>query len=73
MSPAEAKRISGRSESWLRNHQCAWCGQTLWLALRNGCGAIFDRCEPAEKDFSAGGRTSADLGSERPPTHGTTP
>lgn len=52
MTGKEATSISGRSEIWLGNHSCAWCGQTLWLALVSGCGAIFDKCEPAEKDFS---------------------
>lgn len=55
MTPAEALKASGRSESWLRNHQCSWCGQTLWRALRNGCGALYDRCDPSKKDFSTAG------------------
>lgn len=56
MTPKEAKDLSGRSETWLRNHICSWCGQTLWLALRHGCGAIFDKCDPAKKDFGPDGR-----------------
>ena len=52
MTGAEAKKLSGRSETWLRHHECAWCGQTLWLALRNGCGEMFDaKCDPSKKDF----------------------
>jgi hypothetical protein len=51
MSPKEATKLSGRSESWLRRHECAWCQQTLWRALRYGCGAIYDKCTPAEKSF----------------------
>lgn len=51
MTPKEAMKIAGRSESWLRTHECAWCGQSLWRALRHGCGAIYDRCEPAQKSF----------------------
>ena len=51
MTPKEALKVSGRGEHWLRNHECAWCGQTLWRALRHGCGAIFNKCNPAEKDF----------------------
>lgn len=58
MSPAEAKAISGRSETWLRNHSCAWCGTTLWAALRHGCGAILDKCDPSHKEFSAAGNVS---------------
>lgn len=56
MSPKEAIRLSGRSETWLRNHVCAWCGKTLWLALRGGCGALFEKCDPSEKDFSSEAR-----------------
>jgi hypothetical protein len=51
MTGKEARTLSGRSESWLRRHECAWCGQTLWHALMNGCGAIFDRCDPTKKNF----------------------
>lgn len=51
MTGKEAKRVSGRSESWLRRHSCAQCGQTLWRALTVGCGAIYDRCDPTKKDF----------------------
>ena len=51
MTPAEAKKLTGRSETWLRNHECAWCGQTLWLALRQRCGAIYEKCDPSKKDF----------------------
>jgi hypothetical protein len=59
MTPKEAIELSGRSESWLRNHECAWCGQTLWRALTVGCGAIFERCDPAKKDFSAAGKATS--------------
>ena len=51
MTGNEAVALSKRSETWLRNHECAWCGQTLWLALTHGCGAIYEQCEPADKDF----------------------
>jgi len=47
----EAIALSGRSETWLRRHECAWCGQTLWLALTSGCGAIAERCDPTKKNF----------------------
>ena len=56
MTSAEAIEASGRSESWLKRHTCAWCDQTLWRALRNGCGAIYEKCDPAQKDFSPAGR-----------------
>jgi hypothetical protein len=52
MLGAEAVKLSGRSESWLRTHECALCGQTLWRALVGNCGAIYQRCEPSNKDFS---------------------
>lgn len=55
MKAQEAKALSGRSEHWLRNHSCMWCGQTLWRALTIGCGAIFDRCDPTQKEFGPGG------------------
>jgi hypothetical protein len=55
----EALKISGRSESWLRRHTCAWCDQTLWRALRYGCGAMYERCDPTKKDFSAAARAVA--------------
>jgi hypothetical protein len=49
MTRKEALAISGRSESWLRRHVCAWCDQTLYHALRHGCGAIYGKCNPADK------------------------
>lgn len=52
MTPKEALELSGRSESWLRNHECDWCGQTLWASLRSGCGAIYERCDPTKRDFT---------------------
>jgi len=47
----EATELSGRSETWLRNHECAWCGQTLWRALVYRCGAMDGRCDPTKKNF----------------------
>jgi len=60
MTGAEAIKLSGRSESWLRRHSCAWCDQTLWRALRYGCGALHERCAPSEKDFSDAARFKSD-------------
>lgn len=66
MTGKEAIKHSGRSQTWLRNHECAWCGQTLWRALvSDGCGAIYDRCDPSEKDFTAAGRTPAFVSEDR--------
>lgn len=57
MGGAEAVQLSGRNESWLKRHTCAWCDQTLWRALRNGCAAMYEpRCDPSKKDFSGTAR-----------------
>lgn len=56
MTGREAIKLTGRSETWLRNHGCAWCGQSLWRALVSGrCGAIYVRCDPTKKDFGKNG------------------
>lgn len=57
MKGKEAIALSGRSESWLRRHECSWCCQTLWRALTSGCGAIQDRCDPTTKDFTLSARS----------------
>ncbi len=59
MTRAEAIATSGRSESWLRRHICAWCNQDLYRALRHGCTALYEQCDPAKKDFSEAGRNGA--------------
>ena len=61
MTRAEAIEISGRSESWLRRHVCAFCDQSLWYSLRYGCGAIYEKCDPAKKNFGPSGRSSQHL------------
>ena len=66
MTGAEAKLLSGRSESWLRRHSCVLCEQTLWRALTSGCGAIYERCDPTKKSFGASSRMTAQ--SDRLPT-----
>ena len=66
MNRKEATSVSGRSETWLRNHECAWCGQTLWRALVHGCGAIFDRCDPSKKDFSSLGKLVTPANTQAP-------
>lgn len=56
MTGADAIKISRRSKSWLQHHTCAWCEQTLWLALRHGCAAMHEpKCDPTKKDFSPKG------------------
>lgn len=64
MKGAEAIKLSGRSETWLRNHECAWCGQTLWRSLVHGCGAILDKCEPDKRDFTSFGKLIAPTAAE---------
>jgi hypothetical protein len=64
MTGREAIALSGRSETWLRNHVCALCGQTLWRALTSHCGAITDRCDPTQKDFSKAGRLTLKKGED---------
>jgi hypothetical protein len=49
MTVTEAVKLTAKSESWLRRHCCAWCGQTALLALTGGCGAIYERCDPIER------------------------
>jgi hypothetical protein len=56
MRPAKILELTGRSETWLRRHICVWCEQTLWAALRHGCGGAYGKkCNPAEKDYSDAG------------------
>jgi hypothetical protein len=58
MTGKEAVALSGRSESWLRRHECVWCNQGLWNALLYGCGSIFGpKCDPKKKDFSPAARS----------------
>lgn len=57
LNAKEAIALSGRSETWLRRHVCALCGQTLWRALRYGCGAIYEKCDPKQKNFGPDGRS----------------
>jgi len=62
MTGKEAVALSGRSESWLKRHECWLCGQQLWRALTTaGCGAIFDRCDPTKKDFSIHGKRAVTM------------
>ena len=51
MTVKQAVKKTGRSESWLRRYQCAWCEQGLLDSLRYGCGAIYGKCDPAAKDY----------------------
>jgi hypothetical protein len=59
MTADEAVAFSGRSKSWLKTHVCALCEQTLWYALRYGCGSMYEKCDPTKKDFSPAGRAGA--------------
>jgi hypothetical protein len=55
MTPAEIRALTGRSETWLRGRICVWCEQNLWAALRYGCGAYGEKCNPTKKDYSDAG------------------
>ena len=40
---------AGYSISWLRRHYCGWCEQTALNAMRYGCAATWDKCDPWER------------------------
>lgn len=52
MTAKEASKFSGKSITWLRTHECAWCGQSSINALRYGCGAIYEKCEPKKRSYN---------------------
>lgn len=52
LTAKEAEKLSGRSITWLRTHECMWCGQSALNALRYGCSAIYDNCEPRKRSFN---------------------
>ena len=52
MTAAEAAQKIGCSISWLRSHECGWCAQTGLNAMRYGCCAIGEKCDP-EKNIRA--------------------
>jgi hypothetical protein len=59
MTAKEAARLSGRSITWMRTHCCAWCDQSMLNAVRYGCGAMGDKCNPRERaKGERGGRTN---------------
>ena len=50
MPVKEVVKLTGKSESWLRRHECAWCSITALDAIRYGCGSINDeKCNPMDK------------------------
>lgn len=49
MTIKEACKKTGKSEKWLRTHECMWCGQIALNAVRYGCGAIYEKCDPMKK------------------------
>ena len=51
MTVKEAAEFAGCSVSTLKRYECAWCDQPLLNALRYGCGAIYEKCDP-KKDKS---------------------
>jgi hypothetical protein len=47
LTTKEAIALTGRSESFLRRNECAWCGQTLLRQVKGNCGAFYDEpCDP---------------------------
>lgn len=53
MTEKEASKIAGKSITWLRTHECMWCGQSALNSLRVGCSAIYEKCEPKKRDYKA--------------------
>lgn len=49
MTVAQAVKATGRSETWLRTHSCAWCDQTALGAIRGDCSAVESpKCTPEQ-------------------------
>lgn len=59
MTAKEAATLSGRSVTWMRTHCCAWCDQTMLNALRYGCGAIYEKCDPKARAIKNNPKTAA--------------
>lgn len=51
MTAKQAAEHAGCSISTLKRHQCAWCDASLYGALTQGCGAIYEKCDPKDKPF----------------------
>jgi hypothetical protein len=45
ISTKEAVKLTGYSESWLKRHECGWCGQIALYAVKYGCCAIYEKCD----------------------------
>jgi hypothetical protein len=58
MTAKEAAKLSHRSITWLRTHECGWCDRSCLNALRYGCGAIWEKCDPKTKDYTARAATT---------------
>ena len=56
LTTKEAAAMAGRSSTWLRKYMCAWCGLDLLNSIRNGCGALYEKCDPKAKDYRRGAR-----------------
>ncbi len=39
MTDKKAAAATGWSESWLKSHECGWCGQTVIQSVKGNCGA----------------------------------
>jgi hypothetical protein len=49
LTAKEVSQLTGRSVTWLRTHECGWCGQSALDAARGRCAAVYERCDPAKR------------------------
>jgi hypothetical protein len=48
----EAAVLAGRSSTWLRRYKVRLgSGLDLLNSIRNGCGALYEKCDPKAKDY----------------------
>jgi hypothetical protein len=45
----EIYKLTGRSRGWLQARECGWCSQRLGSAIKYGCGAHAENCEPLKR------------------------
>lgn len=46
----DACRLTRRGLTWLKAHQCGWCGQNALYAVTYGCGSIYGpRCDTVRR------------------------
>ncbi len=59
LTAKEASKLSGKSITWLRNHSCMWCDQSALNALRYGCSAIWEKCDPTKRNYEVFDKASS--------------